>query len=94
MVSHANSNVLISYVCIESYTVNTESFTRFIKTLGTCKTIPIFKDDVVYDFESTGKIIILYIHNLLYFKGMRRNLISPLLMILDGLEVDECLKLL
>ena len=41
-----------------------------------------------------GIIIILSLHNTLYFKGMNRNLILPLMMILDGFEVYSCPKFL
>ena len=43
---------------------------------------------MVYDFESTERRIILYIHKDLYFNRMNHNLIPPFIMILDGLEVD------
>ena len=79
---------------ITFYTLKTTSVTGFIKTLGTCNTIPIVNADVEYYCEIAGKSIILSIHNALYFKGMMHNLIPPFVMILAGLEVHEWPKFL
>ena len=49
---------------------------------------------MVYDFESTGRRIILSIHNTLYFKGENHNFIPPFMMRLSGLEVHEIPKFL
>ena len=82
------------HVHITSHTLNNASVTIFIKTLGNCTTIPIVNADMVHDCESTGRIIILSIHNTLYFKEMNHNLIPTFMMRLYGFEVDKGPKFL
>ena len=88
MGGHTDSPMVGRCVRITSYNGNSARVTGFIKKLGTFNTIPIVNYDVVSDCESTVKSIILFMHNGLYFKGVNRNLIPPLMMKLDDLEVD------
>ena len=76
------------------YLIKYEMCQKIHKTLGTSKNITIVNSDMVYDCETTGTIIILSIHNALYFKGVNHNLIPIFMMIFDGLEVYQCPKFL
>ena len=94
MDSHADSPVVVIHAYVTSHTGKTDSVVGFMKTIGTCNTIPIINSDVIYYCESMGRSIILSIHNSLYFKGMNHNLISPFIMRLASLEVENVLSFL
>ena len=82
------------HALITYYTIKNASVTGFINTLGTCNTIPIVNADAVHCFESKLISIILSIHNSLYFKGKKLNLLPPFMVRLAGIEIDEFPKLL
>ena len=44
---------------------------------------------VAYECEFTGKVLIMVIRNRLHLREMKHNLLSPFIMRLDGLEVNE-----
>ena len=88
MDSHADSPV----VGKNSYIIETQgkkvTVNGFTKSLGS-KTVPVVDAAVAYDCEFTGKVYILIIRNALYFEEMSINLISPFILRLAGLHVNE-----
>ena len=60
----------------------------FTPALGS-KTVDVVDAAVAYTCEFTGKELILVISNGLYLKEMNHNLLSPFIMSLAGLEVNE-----
>ena len=57
-------------------------------------TVPVVTAAVVYDCEYTGKTYILVIYNALYLQNMDTNLVPPIVMRLEGLDVYEFPKFL
>ena len=53
------------------------------------KTVDVVDAAIAYECEFTGKMLIMVIRNGLHLKEMKHNLISPFIMRLDGLEVNE-----
>ena len=60
----------------------------FTPALGS-KTVDIVDAAIAYECEFTGKVLIMVIRNGLHLKDMRHNLLSPFIMRLAGLEVNE-----
>ena len=86
--------MVLSHSHITSHTGKTVIVTDFIKTLITCNKTPIGNSDMEYYCEIMVRSIILLLNNSLYLNGMNYNLITPFMMRLTCLEVDECPKLL
>ena len=88
MDSHADSPV----VGKNAYIIETQgkkvTVNGFTESLGS-KTVPVVDAAVAYDCEFTGKVYILIIRNALYFEEMSINLISPFILRLAGLHVNE-----
>ena len=61
----------------------------FSTDLGKTLRVPIVTAAIAYEDEHTGNVYTLIIHNALYFKNMDVNLISPMMMRIAGLEVNE-----
>ena len=57
-------------------------------------TVPAVNAAGSYKCDVTGKVYILVICNVLYFKNMEENLIPPFMMRFAGIKVDECHKFL
>ena len=60
----------------------------FTPALGS-KTVDIVGAEIAYECEFTSKVLIMVIRNGLHLKEMKQNLISPFIMRLAGLEVNE-----
>ena len=56
--------------------------------LGLKKNVPIVSAAVAYD-DPSGEVIILLIHQALYFPDMENNLLCPMQMRLNDVNVDE-----
>ena len=92
--SHADSPVVGRNVMILSYSGKTANVTGFTSDLGRCESVPIVKAAVAYDDEYSGETSILIIHNALYFKSMKHNLVPPFTIRLSGAEINEEAKCL
>jgi len=66
----------------------------FSGELGSAIKVLVVHAAVAYYCEITGKAHILVIHNALYLRSMKTNLIPPFMMRLAGLQVNECPKFL
>ena len=53
------------------------------------KTVDVVDAAIAYECEFTGKMIIMVIKNGLHLKKMKQNLISPFIMRIAGLEVND-----
>ena len=53
------------------------------------KTVDVVDTEIAYECEFTGIVLIILIRNGLHLKEMKHNLLSPLIMRLSGLEVNE-----
>ena len=53
------------------------------------KTVDVVDAAIAYECEFTGKVLIMAIRNGLHLKEMKHNLLSPFIMRLSGLEVNE-----
>ena len=53
------------------------------------KTVDVVDAAVSYECELTGKVLIMVIRNVLHLREMKHNLLSPFIMRLAGLEVNE-----
>ena len=60
----------------------------FTPALGS-KTVDVVDAAIAYECEFTGKVLIVIIRNGLHLKEIKHNLLSPFIMRLDGLEVNE-----
>ena len=70
----------------------TVTVTYLYDDFGMMPEVPAVHAAVVYDCPITGTSTILIINNALYNREMEHNLLSPIMMRLNGLLVDECLK--
>ena len=61
---------------------------RFTPALGS-KTVDVVDTTIAYECEFTGKVLIMIIRNGFHLKEMKHNLLSPFIMRLAGLEVNE-----
>ena len=68
--------------------------TPFVKSLGTIKKVPIVSAAVAYDDPRSGKVVILIIHQALYFPEMQRCLLCPMQVRLNDVVVNERPKFL
>ena len=86
--SHADSHV----VCSEAFIIRTHDrkvrVNRFTPALGS-KTVNVVDAAVAYECEFTEKVLIMVIRNGLHLREMKQNLLSPFIMRLAGLEVNE-----
>ena len=62
--------------------------TGFTPTLVS-KTVDVVDAAIAYECEFTGKVLIVIISSRLHLKEMNHNLLSPFIMRLSGLEVNE-----
>ena len=92
--SHADSPVVGQGALILHNTGETVNVIPFTDGLGTCKDVPIVTAAVAYDSNITGDTTILIIHNALYIESMAQNLIPPIMLRINGIEVNECPKFL
>ena len=92
--SHTDSPVMGRNTAILEVSNKTAMVSRFTMKLGAPMKVPIVTAAVIYDCEYTGSSYVLIIHNALHFKNMDMNLIPAIMMMIAGLEVDECPKLL
>ena len=92
--SHADSPVVGQGARVLEHTGRTVRVSGFSGELGSALTVPVVHAAVAYDCEITGKTHILVIHNALYLRSMKTNLIPPFMMRLAGLQVNECPKFL
>ena len=60
----------------------------FTSALGS-KTVDVVDAEILYECEFTGKMLTMIIRNGLHLKEMKHNLLSPFIMRLAGLEVNE-----
>ena len=60
----------------------------FTPVLGS-KTVDVVDAAIAYEYEFTGKVLIMVIRNVLHLKEMKHNLLSSFMMRLAGLEVNE-----
>ena len=66
----------------------------FTDGVGTYPNVPIVTADLAYDYAITGKTLVLIIHNALYIENMNQNLVLPIMLLLYGIQVNECPKFL
>ena len=88
--SHADSPVVGKGAIILHHIGETINVIPFIDDLGTCSDIPIVTAAVAYDSPITGERTIFLIHNALYIANMTQNLIPPIMIRMNGIEVNEC----
>ena len=53
--NYSDSPVMVSYTCINYYTIKTSSVIGCLNTLGTCNAISIVNAGLSHDFESVEK---------------------------------------
>jgi hypothetical protein len=92
--SHADSPVVGINAKILKYMNRDVTVSGFTDTLGNISKVPIVQAAVIYDCEYSGKSYVLHINNALFIKNMSINLIPPFLMRLNGLDVNECPKIM
>ena len=68
--------------------------TPFVKSLGTIKKVPIVTAAVAYDDPRSGKVVVLIIHQALYFPEMQRCLMCPMQLRLNDVVINERPKFL
>ena len=68
--------------------------TPFVKSLGTIKKVPIVTAAVAYDDPRSGKVVVLVIHQALYFPEMQRCLLCPMQLRLNDVVINERPKFL
>jgi len=92
--SHVDPPVVGMNARIVKYMNREVTVSGFSDTLGSISKVPVVQAAVIYDCEHSGKSYDLYINNALFIKSMIYNLISPFLMRLNGLDVNECPKIM
>ena len=92
--SHADSPVVGTNARIIKYMNREVTVSGFSDTLGNISKVPVVQAAVIYDCEYSGKSYVIYINNALFIKSMTNNLIPPFLMRLNGLDVNECPKIM
>ena len=60
----------------------------FTPALGS-KTVDVVDTEVAYECEFTGTVLIMVIRNELHLKEMKHNPLSPFIMRLSGMELNE-----
>jgi hypothetical protein len=70
------------------------SVTPFSKSLGSIQKVPIITAAIAYDDPRSGRVFILVIHQALYFPEMKRCLLCPMQMRLNGVVLNERKKFL
>ena len=68
--------------------------TPFVKSLGSIKKVPIVTAAVAYDDPRSGKVVVLIIHQALYFSEMQRCLLCPMQLRLNDVVINERPKFL
>ena len=66
----------------------------FTSDFGKPMTVRVVNAAVAYECNVTGKVQVLVICNVLYFRNMKVNLIPPFMMPLAGIKVHKCPKFL
>ena len=92
--SHADSSVVGKGALILHHTGETVNVIPFTDGLGTCSDLPIVTAVIAYDSPITGGTTILLIYNALYIANMTQNLIQPIMLRMNDIEVNECPKYL
>ena len=64
----------------------------FLDSLGCVKSAPIVTAAIAYDDPSTGKSILLVIHQAILIHGLEHNILCPMQMRHNGITVNECPK--
>ena len=68
--------------------------TPFVNSLGTIKKVPIVTAAVAYDDPRSGKVVVLVIHQALYFPEMQRCLMCPMQLRLNDVVINQRSKFL
>ena len=89
---HADSPVAGKGALILYHIGETVNVIPFTDGFGTCSDVPIVTAAVAYDSPITGETTILLIHNVLYIANMNQNLIPPIILRMNDIEVNECQK--
>ena len=92
--SHADLPVVGKGALILHHTVETVNVIPFTDGIGTCSDVPIVTAAVAYDSPITGETTIILTHNALYIANMTQNLIPPIMLRMNGIEVNKCPKFL
>lgn len=61
----------------------------FLDSLGCVSDAPVVSAALIYDDPVTGNAVLLVIHQAIYIKGMKHNLLCPMQMRWNGLTVNE-----
>ena len=92
--SHTDSLVVGNNYLILHSTGEIVNVVPFTDGVGTCPNVPIVTAALAYDYAITGKTLVLIIHNALYIENMNQNLVPPIMLLLYGIQVNECPKFL
>ena len=90
--SNTDSPVVVKGSFILHHTGETVNVTQFTDGRGTYSDVPIVTAAVAYDSPITGETTILLIHNVLYIANMNQNIIPPIMLRMNDIEVNECPK--
>ena len=89
--SHADSPVVGSEALIIRTHDRKVRVNVFTPVFGST-TVDVVDAAIAYECEFTGKVLIMIIRNVRHLKEMKHNLLSPFIMKLAGLEVNEQTK--
>jgi hypothetical protein len=64
----------------------------FLDSLGKATKIPIVTAALAYDDPRSGETTILVGHQVLYFEQLQHNLLCPMQLRMNGVDVEETLK--
>ena len=85
---HVDSPVVGSEVLIIRTHYGKVRVNGFTPELGS-KTVDVVDTAIAYECEFTGKVLIMILRNGSHLKEMKHNLLSPFIMRIAGLEVNE-----
>ena len=92
--SHADSPVVGKDAFILRYTGKKVRVSGFSDQLGSPLLVHVVDAALIYECEVSGDKYLIVIRNALYIKGMTCSLISPFILRLAGVTVNECPKFL
>jgi hypothetical protein len=81
-------NETVLYECPDSTVV----VGPFLDSLGCVKSAQIVTAAVAYDDPSTGRSILMVIHQAILIKGLEHNILCPMQLRHSGITVNECPK--
>jgi hypothetical protein len=91
--SHADTSCFGKHSLIVSRTHHTLTVSPFLDSLGKATKIPIVTAALLaYDNPKTGKTIVLVGHQVLYFEQLEHNLLCPMQLRMNGVDVEETPK--